>query len=306
MPRFEMVHRGVSIMRLRAFATLVLFFAATTSSATDLERTVPGGRFVACEFVGLGSDGSVRGSITVSKTATDPTWASTASLILIEDAKPSHTFRLSLASVSTSKKLEARYELFVGEHRLIAEGLSEVTLGTPLAYQLAWTKDGHIQLAVGNTTPRYLRLDIRPSRALALISGAHGRIHTEGNETIDCSRDIAEPANEREARLLERANAGDVEAMYQLFLDIGKKGSPDHPLSKEEIRLAKYWLDKAGEGNSWRAAFVLQLCYEKGCWDYPIDLEKSKYYQAIFEKYRPNDSFNRETQQQALPAVGAR
>lgn len=175
------------------FCALFLFLTILTSAsyATDLELRVPGGRYEDCEFVGLGPKGSIKGSITVTETATDPKWGSSVAFILIEDTKPSHTFRLALISVSSSKKLEARYELFSDEHRLAAEALSEVAIGEPLPYQLAWEENGHIQLVVGNNSPRNLLLDVKPSRAFALISGSHGKIHTEGQEKLDCSRSIA-------------------------------------------------------------------------------------------------------------------
>lgn len=120
-----------------------------------------------------------------------------------------------------------------------------------------------------------------------------------------CTSASAQP-DERQARLIEMAKAGDVEAMYQIFFDVAQKVSPEHHLSKEEISLAKYWLDKAGENNSWRAAFVLQLCYENGCWGYPINLKMSKHYQAIFDKYRPKKSLNGDIRQRASPDVDAR
>ena len=102
-------------------------------------------------------------------------------------------------------------------------------------------------------------------------------------------------------QLIKRAEAGDVEAMYQIFVDIGKKGSPENPQSDKEFELAKYWLVKAGENNSWRAAYVLQLCYEKGCWGLPIDLEKSRHYKFVLEKFGPNTTVKRDVPQAARP-----
>lgn len=106
--------------------------------------------------------------------------------------------------------------------------------------------------------------------------------------------------------LFQAAEAGDPEAMYSVFFRIAQKGSPEKPQTEEEIKLAQHWLIKAGENNNWRAAHVLQLCHEVGCWGLPIDLDKSKHYKAVLEKYGPNKSFNRDAQQQASPAVGAR
>lgn len=88
---------------------------------------------------------------------------------------------------------------------------------------------------------------------------------------------------------LQSAKRGNDESMYSVFLGITKKGSKEG-YKKGEAEQARYWLIKAGEKNNWRAAEVLALCYEKGCWDLPIDMEKSKHYKAVSEKYRPNQS----------------
>ncbi|MBI3902858.1 MAG: hypothetical protein HY306_07965 [Nitrosomonadales bacterium] len=122
-------------MRLRALFLFLTILSTTAARAADLELRVSGGHFEDCELVGLGSKGSIKGSITIAETATDPKWASAAAFILIQDTKPNHIFRLALMSVSSSKKLEARYELFIDENRLVAETLSEVTVGEPLWWQ---------------------------------------------------------------------------------------------------------------------------------------------------------------------------
>lgn len=91
-------------------------------------------------------------------------------------------------------------------------------------------------------------------------------------------------------RLIHAAEAGEPEAMYSVFVHIGQKGAKEG-YKPGETDLAQYWLLKAGESNNWRAAEVLKLCYEKGCWGLPIDLEKSKHYAAVLEKYGPNSSY---------------
>jgi TPR repeat protein len=118
---------------------------------------------------------------------------------------------------------------------------------------------------------------------------------------------ICRQKNETKAleHYLKSAKRGNGEAMYSVFLYIAQKGTKEGYKSGE-ADLAQYWLVKAGENNNWRAAEVLKLCYEKGCWGLPIDLEKSKHYKAVLEKYGPNPSSNRDAQQQASPAVGAR
>ena len=124
----------MNLHALFLFSTVLL---AAAANATDLELRVPGGRYEDCEFIGLGPKGAIKGSIAIIETATDPKWSASTAFILIEDTKPSHTFRLALASVSSSKKLEARYELFSDERRLVAEALSEIAVGESLTYQLA-------------------------------------------------------------------------------------------------------------------------------------------------------------------------
>lgn len=112
-------------------------------------------------------------------------------------------------------------------------------------------------------------------------------------------------ANDESTNLVKAAEAGDSEAMYSLFLNIAQRGTKEG-YKPGEADQAKHWLLKAGELNNWRAAEVLALCYEKACWGLSVDLEKSKHFKEVSEKYRPNTSFNRDAQQQASPAVGAR
>jgi len=69
--------------------------------------------------------------------------------------------------------------------------------------------------------------------------------------------------------------------MYTVFVAIEQKGTPEKPISDEEQKLATYWLIKAGESRNLRAASVLALCYEKGCFGVPIDPGKAHYYQGI-------------------------
>ena len=127
----------------------------------------------------------------------------------------------------------------------------------------------------------------------SLVVFLGGCVNTEGTDTH-------EPTN-----LVKAAEAGDSEAMYSLFLHIGQKGTKEG-YKPDEADQALRWLLKAGELNNWRAAEVLALCYEKGCWGLPIDHEKSKHFKEVSVKYRPNTSFNRDAQQQASPAAGAR
>ena len=97
-----------------------------------------------------------------------------------------------------------------------------------------------------------------------------------------------EPAN-----LVKAAEAGNSEAMYSLFLHIAQKGTKEG-YKPGEADQAQHWLLKAGELNNWRAAEVLALCYEKACWGLPVNLEKSKHFKEVSEKYRPNLRFNRD------------
>lgn len=114
-----------------------------------------------------------------------------------------------------------------------------------------------------------------------------------------------DPSAREPTDLVKAAEAGDSEAMYSLFLHIAQKGTKEG-YKPGEADQAQQWLLKAGELNNWRAAEVLALCYEKACWGLPVDLEKSKHFKEVSEKYRPNKSFNRDAQQQASPALGAR
>jgi len=95
------------------------------------------------------------------------------------------------------------------------------------------------------------------------------------------------------------AESGNTEAMYNVFVETMKMGSNEHPLPEKEIEKAKYWLLKAGENNNWRAAYVLQLCYEKGCMGLPVDKEKSDHYKNIVANFGPNPSFKRDTLKRA-------
>jgi len=177
-------------MRSIALTFLAALTLAPLTHATTLEERVEGGRFEDCEFVGLGEKGDIRGQLTLSETALDKKWASVIALILTDDSKFQVTFRLALASVTTSDKLEVRYEFFSGSRRPVAEALAQVPIGEPANYRLAWDGSGRINIEIAGASPRSLLLDMKPSRAFVLVSGARGRITTQGHENLDCSRNI--------------------------------------------------------------------------------------------------------------------
>jgi len=81
--------------------------------------------------------------------------------------------------------------------------------------------------------------------------------------------------------LIDAAKNGNSEAMYSVFVTIEQKGTPENPISDEDQKLATYWLIKAGENRNLRAASVLALCYEKGCFGVPVDPSKAHYFQGI-------------------------
>ena len=82
-------------------------------------------------------------------------------------------------------------------------------------------------------------------------------------------------------RLVEAADSGNAGAMYALFVTIEQRGNPEHPITDEEQKIATHWLIRAGEGNDSRAAKVLALCYEKGCFGVPKDHEKALHYERL-------------------------
>ena len=88
-------------------------------------------------------------------------------------------------------------------------------------------------------------------------------------------------------RLIESARSGNVGAMYALFVTIEQRGSPEHPITDEEQKEATHWLIKAGESNDRRAAQVLALCYEKGCFGVSKDHEKALHYKQLAETPAP-------------------
>lgn len=93
---------------------------------------------------------------------------------------------------------------------------------------------------------------------------------------------------EEKEQLTELAKAGDPEAMYALFVDVGERVGSEPPPSSEEYEQAKQWLLKAGALNNWRAAYVLQLCYKKGCWGLSPNMEKAEHYKNVVAKFGPN------------------
>ena len=95
-----------------------------------------------------------------------------------------------------------------------------------------------------------------------------------------------EPADKE--RLTKLAKAGDSEAMYALFVDVGERGENQPLPSSGEYQQAKEWLLKAGELNNWRAAYVLQLCYTKGCWGLVPNKQKAEHYKNVVAKFGPN------------------
>ena len=70
-----------------------------------------------------------------------------------------------------------------------------------------------------------------------------------------------------------------------MFVSISQHGTA-HGYEPGEIDEARAWLIQAGERNNWKAAQVLALCYEKGCWGLPVDIDRSNHYKKIAEKFR--------------------
>ena len=99
--------------------------------------------------------------------------------------------------------------------------------------------------------------------------------------------DSAHSADPDIGQLIDAAEKGNSEAMYAVFDTIEQKGTPEKPISNEEQKLATYWLIKAGESRNRRAASVLALCYEKGCFGVPVDPSKALYYQGISKSGAP-------------------
>jgi len=175
-------------MNICRLLPLVLSVLAAAASATTFERHVQGGRFVECEFVGLGSKGDVSGELLISQTSTDPKWAAGIALRLQDNSKFQVSFRLALLSVTTSKNLELRYEYFAGSRRPVTEALAEVPVGQSLPFRLTWDETGRITISVAGRDPRNLLLDFNPTMATVLITGASAKLKTEGREVLGCTQ----------------------------------------------------------------------------------------------------------------------
>jgi len=89
------------------------------------------------------------------------------------------------------------------------------------------------------------------------------------------------------SELVKAAKSGDAEAMYGVFFEIVKRGTVEHPVTKKDGKLATYWLMQAGEHNSVKAAYVLQTCYETGCFGVPIDKKRAQHYKELAKKTAP-------------------
>ncbi len=87
--------------------------------------------------------------------------------------------------------------------------------------------------------------------------------------------------------LINLANQGNSEAMYNLWLGVAERVDSQTPPTIDEMDEAREWLIKAGDLNNYRAAHVLALCYLKGCWYFEINEDKAKHYKQIFEEFRP-------------------
>jgi hypothetical protein len=177
-------------MKSVTFALLLALTFASSVHATVLDERVNGGKFEDCELVDLGEKGDLHGHLSLSELGSDEKWASAIALILIDDSKFQVSFRLALTSATTSDKLEVRYEFFNGPRRPVAEALAQVPIGVQVDYRLTWDGSGRVSVETAGTSPRNLVLDMKPSRAFVLISGGRGRITTQGQEKLDCTRSI--------------------------------------------------------------------------------------------------------------------
>lgn len=90
-----------------------------------------------------------------------------------------------------------------------------------------------------------------------------------------------------DARLYAAAEDRNPEAMYEVFYEIAKRGTPKHPVSDADYKVARYWLIQAGQAGNLDAASVLQTCYVEGCFGIPIDSAKAKHYKSLLESARP-------------------
>ncbi len=93
---------------------------------------------------------------------------------------------------------------------------------------------------------------------------------------------------ENRQRLYRLAEAGNSDAMYAIFVEVGTRAQDDRKVTDDEFEQSTNWLIKAGNLNNWQAAYVLQMCYKKGCAGLEIDDAKAKHYESIFTKHRPN------------------
>jgi hypothetical protein len=177
--------------RLSARVAAFGLAACSVASAATLDIRIPGGRFEDCELVGFGEKGSVMGSMTLSELDSDPRWAPSMVFILTDDSKFQTLLRFGLRAVTTSSKLEVRYEFFAGNRRPVAEAIFETPAGVPLPIALTWNESGLVELAAGSAEPRKLLLDFKPTRAFVLISGGRGRLTSDGGEQLDCSRNLS-------------------------------------------------------------------------------------------------------------------
>ena len=113
-----------------------------------------------------------------------------------------------------------------------------------------------------------------------------------------------------EALVHYRASAqrGNDKAMYAFYVLSGRSDAPWTPKQREEhFGEAMEFLQRSAQLGNRDAAYALSVCLEFGACGLKKDLVESQRLQAFSQSSnQPNSSFNRDAQQQASPAVGAR
>lgn len=184
-------------MKKILYIALGVFSLFTDSRALPVDFQASGGLFEDCELIDLGPQGAISGTAALGELTPGGKWASALAFILTDDSKFQTSFRLSIGSVTTSPRLEVRYEFFAGSRRPVAEGLGELAIGANMPFRLSWQKDGRVEISAGPAQTRNLLLDFRPTRAFILVSGGRGRMELNGVTKIDCSRDLSTPPEKR-------------------------------------------------------------------------------------------------------------
>jgi hypothetical protein len=153
------------------------------SQASSNEMEARAGNYAACAI--KNADGSLSGSFHLLKTSADPKWASMIS-IGFQDADGKALYRFGAMGIHGSSQARTFQTFVLGSNDASTEELGLVAQDEAVPFRLKWKADGWITAQLGATAERRMFFSLKPSRVMAIVSGASARLDLLDPATLAC------------------------------------------------------------------------------------------------------------------------